>query len=232
LGFLKSLVMEDDGTTAQPTPPVSLPTPATMPTVSTAPSYPMGGAGTTTPQAAYFSAPPPPRPQVDEAIRQRLEASLLELAPAGYKELLDDLNTLADVIPHEQSRFAAALKLAAKQGHTLDHLIGDLDTCIGVLETKGREFEDEIKRQIDLKVGARQKALQDIDKKITDMHAEVARLQSEIASVSEQRGNEAASITQATTKIEQTRENFRMTFQAVMADITGTKTKILNYGKG
>lgn len=179
-------------------------------------------------------APPPQRvskPEVDQEARKRLEASITKAAPPGYVEIMDTVATLADSIPDEGARFRAALKLAAKRGHSLDDLLGDMDKCIGVLEGKKRQFEEETSHQMEAKVVARQKAISGLDEQIRAKQDQMTALQREVSELSEQRGTEAAAITSETANITAVRESFSAAYEVVYAQLQERRQKVSTYGK-
>lgn len=216
-GAIRSVIVED----------VPEPEPARAPAPSPVPVRDL-------PPAAVHPDHPslaPVKAVVDQAARQRLEQAIASDAPPGYSEIVDMISTLAESIPDEGSRYRAALKLAAKHGHTVQDLLGDMDKCIGILEGKGRDFQEETKSQVARKVGARQKAVQDMDALIKSKQEQIQSIQQEIAQLSEKRGTEAAAITSETAKIQAVTESFEAVYDAVMDKLVDTRKKIEAYGK-
>jgi len=167
----------------------------------------------------------------DGAARKRLEAAIESSAPPGYVELQDTLSTLADSIPDESARWKAAMKLAAKHGHSVEILLGDFDKCIGILEQKGREFEDETQAQLKRKVGGRQATIESLDTQIKTKHEQIQQLQSDISRLSEQRDAESAALTADEQKITSVKEGFVAAYQVVHAQLTDRRNKLATFGK-
>jgi len=93
------------------------------------------------PSTVAFS--PSPVAQVvtsDPTVRKKLEALLEKAAPPGYQEVMATIATLVDIVPTEEGRYKAAVRLALKKGHTLDQLLGDVDERLRVLETAKQNF--------------------------------------------------------------------------------------------
>jgi chromosome segregation ATPase len=175
--------------------------------------------------------PPPPsvytaQPShvIDQAVRQKLEASVAESAPPGYVELQDTLASLAEAIPDEFKRWQAALKLTAKHGNTVEALLGDFDKCIGVLEQKDRQFDDETQAQLKRKVGDKKAHIDQLDQQII-------QLQQQIADLTQQRSQEAATMTQDQQKILSVKESFDAAYQAVHSQLTERRAKLASFGK-
>jgi len=168
---------------------------------------------------------------IDPVVRKKLEDSISAEAPAGYAEIVNNLVTLSEDIPDERSRYRAAIRLAGKAGHTLDHLLGDLDKCVGILEAKAREFADEVKRQIDTKVGARRTSIAQRESEITSKTQLIVQLQGEIAQLQQANLTESEDIASETAKITGIGNNFNLAYQAVHAAVIEQRNKISTYGK-
>lgn len=175
---------------------------------------------------------PTPVAVVDPAIQATLEADLNTAAPEGYREIVNDLVTLAEDITDERARYRAAVRMAGKKGHSLLDLLGDLDKCLGILEAKNTEFAAEVKRQIETKVGARRSAIATREAEITAKTELMGRLQQEIAQLQHDNLLESEQISTETAKITGVGNNFRLAYQAVLANIQSIRNKISTYGEG
>ncbi len=173
----------------------------------------------------------PMKAQADQAARQRLEQAISASAPAGYSDVSDTILTLADSIPDESQRYKAALKLAAKHGHSVSDLLGDFDKCIGVLESKGREFQDEIKSQVEKKVGSRQAKVRTIEGLVSQNQSRIGALHKEIEQLTEQLSTENSAISADTARIQDVNDGFTASYDAVLAQLVDQRKKIELYGK-
>jgi hypothetical protein len=216
-GGLKSLIVEEvpeNGTTPA--------APSGQPTVTPASTLPM-----------VASIPTPaPVAVVDPSVQKKLEEGLAAEAPPGYAEIINNLTALAEDVTEERARYRAAIRMAAKNGHSQVALLGDMDRCIGILEAKNTEFADEVKRQIETKVGARRASIANREAEITAKTELMARLQQEIGQLQQDNLTESEQISSETSKITSIGNNFRFAYQAVLSNIQTIRNKISTYGEG
>lgn len=154
---------------------------------------------------------------------KRILAELEAEAPEGYKDFVGDLATLADTIHDEGLLYKAALKLAGKQGHTPTGLGLDYEKCLRLLDNQGQMFEDSVQEQITAKVGGRQAEVARLD-------GEIARLTEQLQQLQGQRNAEASAIETDTARIETTKLMFQGAFAAVHARLNDQKNKLAAYG--
>ena len=153
----------------------------------------------------------------------RLLEELAEGAPEGYKDFIGDLATLADALPTEELLYRAALKLAVKQGHSAAGLALDFDKALRLLEEQGRLFAADVEAQVKAKVGGR-------EAEVTRLDAEIAKLQESLATLAAAREAEVRAISTDTAKIEGAKVKFEGAYQAVHAQLTDQKSKLVTYG--
>jgi hypothetical protein len=181
------------------------------------------------------SSPPPvahaapvahPPPTFDQASREKLEAAVVESAPQGYLDFEDFLSTLADSIPDEDSRWRAALKLVSKRGHSPEALLGDFDKCIGILQEKYRQFDAETQEHIKKKVSGRKEKVGSIDSAILLKQEEIAKIQSQIAGLAEERKAEVEAMDASHAKILAVKAGFDSAFRSVHDRIAFRRSKL------
>lgn len=172
-----------------------------------------------------------PAATVDPIMRKKLEEAIAAESPPGYSEITGHLVTLGEDITDEKTLYRSAIKIASKNGHDLAALLGDMDKCIGVLEAKEREFNEEAQRQINTKVGARRGAITKREQEIEAKTAMIAQLQQEIAQLRQDNLAETEVISSETAKITATSNNFNVTYQVVHAALIDQRNKIATYGK-
>lgn len=163
-------------------------------------------------------------PTVDQGMVDRIRAELEASAPAGYKDFVGDLATLADTLPTEELLYRSALKLVSKQGHTVAGLALDYEKCQRLLDEQGRLFDASVQDQITAKVGKRQAEVARLDGDIAKLNEQLAQLQS-------QRDAEAAAIETDTARIETTKLKFQGAFAVVMTQLNDQKSKLAAFGK-
>lgn len=205
--FLKSLVVEE-----VPESHAALPTPAAIP----------GQQGIPVPAAL---------PSIDPAVRERIDSTLVDEAPQGYKLFRMNLATLAEALPSDDMIYKAVLKLLAKQGYPTDRLVLDISKCLQLLEGHRVEFSAELSRQVDQKVGGRKKTIAEKEEAITLRRAEIEKLTREIGELESARSQELELISQDTSKLDQVRANFEVAYGEVYRSVELQKKNVETYGK-
>ncbi|MBD0259329.1 MAG: hypothetical protein ICV83_26720 [Cytophagales bacterium] len=221
---LKSLFIVDEGA------------PKTEPAPPAAPAKP---AGTATPPpvpaAANTPAPPPPPMHqggtVDQRIFESLEKAMEENNQQGfdYFEYKNSLKTLAGIIPDEATRYKSAYATAATMGLTVDRLLESAAFYKTVLERERDNFTRAVNQQVDLNVTAKQKEAERLHTLIAQKAEQIKRLTEEIATHQEELAKAQGVITEATTRIEATKNNFHFTLEAVVNQIQADIQNIQRY---
>ena len=221
---LKSLFIVDEGA------------PKTEPAQPEAPARPTGTA-TPPPVPAAANppvAPPLPRPTggaVDQRIFESLEKAMEENNQQGfdYFEYKNSLKTLAGIIPDEATRYKSAYATAATMGLTVDRLLESAAFYKTVLERERDNFTRAVNQQVDLNVTAKQKDAERLQTLIAQKAEQIKRLTEEIAMHQEELGKAQGVITEATSRIEATKNNFHFTLEAVMYQIQADIQNIQRY---
>lgn len=188
-------------------------------------------------QARSKVAAPAP---IDAAKLADLDASMTKLlvnamqndgAPL-VEEISDSLETLAEAIPDEASRYKTALKMMVKRGNSAPVILSDFDKCLGVLEENKRTFEGQQKSQLDAKVGSKVRNVESIEAKIVEAKNSIAALQQQITTLQVQRDSEQAGISTEQHKIEQVQGRFTAVYGAIRSNIEQMRAKIAQYSEG
>lgn len=148
------------------------------------------------------------------------------------EELMGTLETLQDSIPDERACFLAALKLLKKRSITVQAILGDYDKCLGVLEENKRLFEADIQKQVDQRVGAKQRAVADYEKAIQAKNEQIATLQQEIADLVVKKDTEQSAVSVERSKIDQFHGTFNHVYQNVRSAVEQQRVKVSQYGEG
>ncbi len=219
---LKSLFIVDEETpkqeSAQPAPLIKSVGPATPPPLPTT------------------AATPPPLPRqtagtIDPRIFESLEKAMEENNQQGFDffEYKNSLKTLAGIIPDEATRYKSAYATAATMGVTVDRLLESAAFYKSVLEKERDNFTRAVNQQVDLNVTAKQKDTERLQTLIAQKSEQIRRLTEEIAAHQEELAKAQGIITEATTKIEATKNNFHFTLEAVMGQIQADMQNIERY---
>lgn len=199
--------------------------PKTDPAQPAAPARPTGTVPPPAPAPANRPAPPPPPTfaggTVDQRIFESLEKAMEENNQQGfdYFEYKNSLKTLAGIIPEESTRYKSAYATAATMGLTVDRLLESAAFYQTVLEKERDNFTRAVNQQVDLNVTAKQKDAERLQTLIAQKAEQIKRLTDEIAMHQEELAKAQGVITEATTRIEATKNNFHFTLEAVMNQI-------------
>lgn len=219
---LKSLFIKEDPATNEEVPKEEVkkntPTAASAPPLTQAPSNP----------------PPIPRTgSVDQRIFDSLQKALEENNQEGFDflEFKNSLQTLAGIIPDESTRYRSAYATAATLGVTPDKLLQSAAFYRSVLERERDNFNKALSQQVDLNVTGKQKDVERLQSLIGQKSEQIARLTQEIAAHQEEMARAQGIITDAQTKIENTKNNFHLTLDTVMSQIQTDIDNIQKYLK-
>jgi chromosome segregation ATPase len=219
---LKSLfIVDEEAPKTEPAQPAA-------PTKATSPATP--------PVPAVASAPVPPPPRhtggtIDQRIFESLEKAMEENNQQGfdYFEYKNSLKTLAGIIPDEATRYKSAYATAATMGLTVDRLLESAAFYRTVLEKERDNFTRAVNQQVDLNVTAKQKDAERLQTLIAQKAEQIKRLTEEIAMHQEELARAQGVITEATSRIEATKNNFHFTLEAVMNQIQADIQNIQRY---
>ncbi|MFA5202850.1 MAG: hypothetical protein WC708_00340 [Lentisphaeria bacterium] len=167
---------------------------------------------------------------IDESVRKELTGAVDASGSRFVTELTDTLTTLEDVVTDETKRYETALKLLKKKGVSITDIVGDLDSCIGALEAKDREFRNQLQDQFKKKVGSRQEAVQGFTDSIAAKQAQIESLQLEINQARSQRDEAQRGITEEQSKLDLVTERFSIAYKSIRAVVEAQRTKISQHG--
>jgi hypothetical protein len=190
-----------------------LSTPTTTPvTVPSSTYYPVGGV-----------KPGIATPAVDPTISASLSKAMEDanLPSYDYFEFAQAIEQQASIIPDEATRFKSVGMMAAQMGATPDKLIEAAQKYLGVLKSKEDEFVKAMKENIEA-VSQAEKEASGIDTRISELMAEVTKLQSE-------KQSKIDGVGQSRAKIESVKANFYATLQVFTGKITADIDKIKTY---
>lgn len=183
-----------------------------------------------TPAPATSVADPGLMKTLDESAKKQLLDAIEASGAALVEELTDIIETLKESIDDEGALYKAALKLLGKKGHSTTDLLGDYDKCLGVIEKKDREFEAQLKGQIDKRIGARAREIEGYESQIAAKKAQVDQLQQEIADLAIKKQEAQGSVTEEQQKLELAQDRFTRVYQAIRAEVESQRAKITQYG--
>ncbi|HEY8097146.1 MAG TPA: hypothetical protein VIE65_13770 [Methylobacter sp.] len=161
---------------------------------------------------------------IDKAAKTELEPAL---SSSKYqKEITDTMNDLVSEIPNEEARFKAAVKMVVRRGPTLVDLVSDVDSCLGVLQQKGREFRETLEEQIKTKVGSKQARISEIDSIVASKQAEIDAAQKEITKLHEEKHTCGLAVLEEQHDIDEVKSRFETVYRSVESDLTAKKARL------
>ena len=168
---------------------------------------------------------------LDKSARDQLIAAMEASGAHLVEELIDLLDTMKESITDEAALYKTAIKILMKKGHTLVDVRQDFDKCIGALEAKDREFESQLKGQLDLRVGSKSTTVAACQSQITDKRMEIAKLQSEIVQLTESARVAQDGITAEQAKLNLAQSRFTLSYNALRGEITSKCNKVNQYSE-
>jgi hypothetical protein len=179
---------------------------------------------------------PPPLPanaSLDQRIFDSLEKALetSNLQGFDYFEFRSSLRSLVAIIPDEATRFKAVFATALASGVTVQKLLESGNFYKDVLVKEQEKFQAALSSQVDVGVVAKQKEAEKLTALIQQKSEEIKRLTLEIQQHQEEITKLQTAVTEANAKIEITKNNFIITYQTVMDQISRDLVNIERYLK-
>lgn len=180
---------------------------------------------------------PPPLPNqasgMDQRIFDSLQKALEDNNQQGFDflEFKNSLKTLEGIIPDEPTRYKSAYATAATMGLTVDKLLQSAKFYQSVLTREKENFDKAVGQQVDLNVNAKQKEVERLQATIQQKAEQIKKLTEEITAHQEEMAKAQGIITEATNKIESTKNNFYHTLDVVMNQIQTDAANIERYLK-
>jgi chromosome segregation ATPase len=181
--------------------------------------------------ARVVAADPALITSLDQSARDQLIAAMEASGAHLVEELIDLLDTMKENITDEAALYKTAVKILVKKGHTLVDIRQDFDKCIGALEAKDREFESQLKGQLDLRVGSKSAAVAACKSQIADKQAEITKLQSQIAELGAKAHEAQEGIAAEQGKLGLAQSRFSLGYNALRGEIASKCAKVNQYSE-
>jgi hypothetical protein len=173
---------------------------------------------------------PPPPEEVDQAVRQKLEAAVDAGMPEALRSLRETSIMLSESIPDPEVAFKTAVKLSVKHGHKPEDLVGDVDVCVGILDKKKSEFEAAGQKTMRSAVEDRERRAVEINNEITEKNRLVNRLQSEVEKLAEEERQCVADAAAERHRIGVISRGFAGAYDSVRRNLDTLRSKLLASG--
>ncbi|MCB9080339.1 MAG: hypothetical protein H6555_01365 [Lewinellaceae bacterium] len=136
-----------------------------------------------------------------------------------YIEYKQALNTLSSMNMDEETAFRSAYATASTMGLTKEKLLKTADHYKKILATEKAQFDNALQKQIDQRVGAKQREVETLRKQIADFQAKIKELEQKIAQAQSTIDQADDLIQAAQEKIESTKDGFENTLTAIVNEI-------------
>lgn len=195
-------------------------------------------------ESAPVADTPPAKAKVAESkvgdpgkVTQRFMEILLKAMEANnldgfdYLEYKQSLRSLEKMPMDEQTRFQSAYAMAQTMGATPAKLIETAEHYINVLQNEEKKFEDALTHQRNKQIGSKQQEISQLEESIKTKAEQIKKLTAEIEA--EQKQSEAlkTEIREAGQKVENTKNNFIASYNALVDKISGDIEKMSKYLK-
>lgn len=136
-----------------------------------------------------------------------------------YLEFKQSLKSLQKMEMDEATRFQSAFAMAQTMGATGASLIQTADHYLKVLHKEEQKFAQALSKQQANQIGSKTKAIDNIDKKITQNEQKIAQLNEEIEKQKQKKKSLKVQLEQASSKVNSTKINFMASFEMLTNQI-------------
>lgn len=143
-----------------------------------------------------------------------------------YFEFYKMMDTLEVHIHDEKARLAATFASLSIQGLTKQNLLDTANKYKAIIEKDKADFEAALKEKLKSEVGQRQKALQDLDKKILANSEQIQKLTKEITESQIQIGKLKTEVMEEENKLTKNNNGYQVASLAIITKITNDIQKI------
>lgn len=167
-------------------------------------------------------------PSLDEKSLQFLARLLVKNDQSGfdYLEFKQSLKALKEMNMDEVTAMKSAYTTATTMGLTKEKLLASALHYQKLLSIEKEHFNEELKRQLDKKVGVQIQEADKLKQTLTEIEAQIADLQVKAVHAKKTLGELETSISQEKEKLEETRAAFERTLEGLVRLIDADKKQI------
>lgn len=148
-----------------------------------------------------------------------------------YLEYKQSLQSLQNMDMDEATRYQSAFAMAKTMGATPKNLLETANHYLNILKTEEQKFGQALVSQKDKQIGNRQQRLDQLAKGIEHKRKQIAQLTKEIEAHEQESAEIKQQITDSTVKVENTKNNFVVTYQLLTSQIQEDIRKMQSYLK-
>ena len=149
----------------------------------------------------------------DPKIRQMLEAQIDLAAQPAYSEFITAADSLASILPDENTRYRAALETISSKGHTVDKVLFDVDECLEALDKKEKENAAALASAREKKIGTREAQLAQLGLQAIELTAQLTALELNRQRIAEEIRTEESGLLETNVKFQATVKAYRVELQ-------------------
>ena len=148
-----------------------------------------------------------------------------------YLEYKQSLQSLQNMNMDEATRYQSAFAMAKTMGATPKKLLETANHYLNILKTEEQKFGQALVSQKDKQIGNRQQRLDQLAKAVEQKRKQIAQLTKEIEAHEQESAQIREQITDSTVKVENTKNNFVVTYQLLTSQIQEDIRKMQSYLK-
>jgi len=148
-----------------------------------------------------------------------------------YLEYKQSLQSLQNMDMDEATRYQSAFAMAKTMGATPQKLLETANHYLTVLETEHQKFGQALVNQKEKQIGDRHSRIEQLDQAAEQKRQQIEQLTKEIAAHEQESAQIKEQITNATVKVENTKNNFVVTYQLLTGQIQEDIRKMQTYLK-
>ncbi len=148
-----------------------------------------------------------------------------------YLEYKQSLMSLQNMDMDEATRYQSAFAMAKTMGATPKKLLETANHYLNILKTEEQKFGQALVSQKDKQIGNRQQRLDQLAKAVEHKRKQIAQLTKEIEAHEQETAQIKEQITDSTVKVENTKNNFVVTYQLLTSQIQEDIRKMQSYLK-
>ena len=196
----------------------------------TAAKRPKRTSGTPSPQSIPESkagAPGKVKKKFMEVLLRAMDANNIE--GFDYLEYKQSLNSLEKMPMDEKTRYQSAMAMAQTLGGSPQQLVQTAQHYINVLKKEEAKFEDALANQTKNQIDSKKQEIKKLDEVIAVKAAEIKKLTAQIDEHQKKQKKLNTEISQATSKVETTKNDFIASFNSLVGQIQKDINNIQQY---
>ena len=148
-----------------------------------------------------------------------------------YLEYKQSLQSLQNMDMDESTRYQSAFAMAKTMGATPANLLETANHYLTVLKSEEQKFGQALVNQKDKQIGDRRQRMEKLDQTVAQKRQQIEQLNKEIEQHIQESAKIKDQITDATVKVENTKNNFVVTYQLLTGQIEEDIRKMQTYLK-